>query len=320
MHRFVLAAYGHALGLLDDVLPVDEQLRGECGLLQLAFDDAERKRISRLASVEWPAHVLQLVDDREATRLAGIAMNCGGAWYPAGGWVVPAAAAASLASDARVTRRLGRAVETLQRTATGWRVGGRDADGNDWHAEPEVVLACCGNSARSLAPFAHLPLSAVRGQITLLPATGNSRMLRTVVCGDGYCTPEQDGMHLAGATHGRADESMEMRRVDHVTNLSNLARYAPQLRHALGDVDPDRLGGRASVRCSAPGAMPLVGRAEAGLYCSLAHGTRGMITAGLAGEVLAAQICGQLPPLPANILAALAPASSARSASMASST
>ena len=142
-------------------------------------------------------------------------------------------------------------------------------------------------------------------------------MLRTVVCGDGYCTPEQNGMHLAGATHGRADESMEVRRVDHEANLSSLARYAPQLRHALGDVDPDRLDGRASVRCSAPGAMPLVGRAEAGLYCSLAHGTRGMITAGLAGEVLAAQICGQLPPLPANILAALAPVSSARGASTA---
>jgi tRNA 5-methylaminomethyl-2-thiouridine biosynthesis bifunctional protein len=311
MHRFVLAAYGHALSLLDDVLPVDQELRGECGLLQLAFDDAERKRIARLASVDWPAHLLRFVDDREATRLAGIAMSCGGMWFPAGGWVVPAAAAANLANDARVTRRLGRAVETLQRTATGWHVGGRDADGNDWHAEPEVVVACSGHSARSLAPFAHLPLSAVRGQITLLPATASSRMLRTVVCGDCYCTPEQDGMHLAGATHGRADESMEMRRVDHVTNLSNLARYAPQLRHALGDVDPDRLGGRASVRCSAPGAMPLVGRAQTGLYCSLAHGTRGMITAGLAGEVIAAQICGQLPPLPTNILAALAPASGA---------
>jgi tRNA 5-methylaminomethyl-2-thiouridine biosynthesis bifunctional protein len=122
-------------------------------------------------------------------------------------------------------------------------------------------------------------------------------------------------MHLVGATHGLADESLEVRRVDHVTNLSNLARYAPQLRHALGDVDPDRLDGRASVRCSAPGSMPLAGCADEGLYCSLAHGTRGMITAGLVGEVLAAQICGGLPPLPQGILTALAPAAGPRGTS-----
>jgi tRNA 5-methylaminomethyl-2-thiouridine biosynthesis bifunctional protein len=53
--------------------------------------------------------------------------------------------------------------------------------------------------------------------------------------------------------------------------------------------------------------MPLVGNVEEGLYCSLAHGTRGLLTAGLAAEVLATQICGHLPPLPAIILEALAP-------------
>jgi tRNA 5-methylaminomethyl-2-thiouridine biosynthesis bifunctional protein len=53
--------------------------------------------------------------------------------------------------------------------------------------------------------------------------------------------------------------------------------------------------------------MPLVGEVQQGLYCSLAHGTRGLLSAGIAGEVLAAQICGQLPPLPAYIIAALAP-------------
>jgi tRNA 5-methylaminomethyl-2-thiouridine biosynthesis bifunctional protein len=53
--------------------------------------------------------------------------------------------------------------------------------------------------------------------------------------------------------------------------------------------------------------MPLVGIVQEGLYCSLAHGTRGLLTAGLAAEVLAAQICSQLPPLPSNIMEALAP-------------
>jgi tRNA 5-methylaminomethyl-2-thiouridine biosynthesis bifunctional protein len=67
------------------------------------------------------------------------------------------------------------------------------------------------------------------------------------------------------------------------------------------------LAGRAGVRCSVPGATPLVGEVEPGLYCSLAHGTRGLLTAGLSAEIIAAVMCGQLPPLPQDLLDALAP-------------
>ena len=187
------------------------------------------------------------------------------------------------------------------------------------------------------------------------------------MCGDGYCAPAVEGVHVTGATHAFEDESTEVREIDHTENLANLAEYAPNLHQALSNdsdalceissghkepfvVHPQGVGrgckgrspqqhthslsnherpfdiafspeqsrrgranglaglsGRASVRCSAPGAMPLVGEVQEGLYCSLAHGTRGLLTAGLAGEVLAAQICGQLAPLPATILTALAP-------------
>ena len=98
-----------------------------------------------------------------------------------------------------------------------------------------------------------------------------------------------------------------MRASDHADNLAKLAAHVPALREALGEVDIEALGGRAALRCSAPGALPLVGEVQAGLYCSLAHGTRGLLTAGLAGETVAALVCGQLSPLPASILSALAP-------------
>lgn len=307
LHRFVLASYGHVLTLLDEVLPVDGVIRTECGLLQLACNEAEQKRIARLAEQEWPAHVLQFVDAGRATQLAGVEMICGGLWFPTGGWVVPPRVCAALANDAHIALRLGRDVEELEKTETGWRVSGYDAQGNAWGAEAEVVLVCCATSAKRLAPFAHFPLTPVRGQITVVPETAASKRLKAVVCGDGYCAPAVEGVHVTGATHAFEDESTEIRAADHAENLANLAEYAPALYQALGDVDAERLGGRASVRCSAPGAMPFVGEVQQGLYCSLAHGTRGLLTAGLAGEVLAAQICGQLSPLPAPILAALAP-------------
>ena len=69
-----------------------------------------------------------------------------------------------------------------------------------------------------------------------------------------------------------------------------------------------RLSGRASVRASVPGAMPLVGELLPGLYTSLGHGTRGLITAGISGELIAAAACEQLLPLPLAIVKTLAPA------------
>ncbi|MFA7398895.1 MAG: FAD-dependent 5-carboxymethylaminomethyl-2-thiouridine(34) oxidoreductase MnmC [Sideroxydans sp.] len=307
LHRFVLASYGHALGLMDEVLPVDGVMRAECGLLQLACNPVEIKRISRLAEREWPEHLMQFVDAERAAQLAGVVVKFGGLWFPAGGWVVPPKLCAALALHERIEQRLGYGVEGLEKVASGWRVNGRDTQGVERSAEADVVLVCCAHSAKKLAQFEHFPLTPVRGQITLVSESEASKALQSVVCGDGYCAPAVDGVHVMGATHDFDDESTEVRGADQAQNLSSLNEYAPALRQALGEARLDELQGRASVRCSAPGSTPLVGEVEQGLYCSMAHGTRGLLTAGVSAEVLAAQICGQLPPLPTPILEALAP-------------
>lgn len=307
LHHFVREAYLHVLKLLDEVLPVDGVMRAECGLLQLACKPVEEKRIARLAEKEWPAHLLQFVDAVQAGHLAGIEMQYGGLWFPSGGWVVPPALCAALVRDARITQRLGHEVATLEQSPAGWCASGWDAQGRAWSQEAEIALVCCAHEAKKLAPFAHFPLISVRGQITMLPETNASKALRAVVCGDGYCAPAVDGVHVTGATHAFEDESTAVRAADHAENLVSLAEYAPALRQALGVPDEAQVHGRASIRCSAPGSMPLVGKVQQGLYCSLAHGTRGLLTAGIAGDVLAAQICGELPPLSKSILDALDP-------------
>lgn len=302
LHRYVLASYGHALTLLDEALPVDGELRDECGLLQLACNEAEQKRIGRLAGIEWPAHLMQFVDAAQASQLAGINMAYGGLWFPGGGWVVPPALCERLANHPHIERRFEHHVDTLTRTDAGLR-----AAGSGWAVEADIAVVCCAHSALRLAPFARFPLTPVRGQVSLLPETAASASLRSVVCGDGYCAPAIDGTHVTGATHAFDDESREVRTEDHADNLAKLAAFAPALRDALGEIDIEGLDGRASVRCSAPGAVPLVGEVQHNLYCSLAHGTRGLLTAGLSGELIATQACGTLSPLPVSVVAALSP-------------
>ena len=307
LHRFVLASYGHALSLLDGVLPVDGDLRSECGLLQLNCSPDESKRIAQLAKGGWPEHLFRVIDDAEASDLTGIKMESGGLWFPSGGWVVPPVLCARLVDDPLIESRLGHQVEMLTQFDDEWLAEGCDGEGEGWEIKADLVVVCCAHSALALDRFSQFPLTAVRGQVSLIPETQSSRSLRSVVCGDGYCAPALQGLHIIGASHSFNDESLDVRPCDHADNLARMAAHSPALREALGEIDIDNLEGRASVRCSAPGAMPLVGEVQPGLYCSLAHGTRGLITAGLAGEAIAAMVFGHLSPLPESILSALAP-------------
>ncbi len=314
LHRFVLASYGCALALLDEKLPVDGMVRAECGELQLAFSAEEAKRIDRLGALGWPEHVFQRVDAAEASRLAGIELANGGLWFPAGGWVIPPRMCNALAESPAIVRRTGYHVDTLTAVGEGWRVEGKDQHNQTWFCEAEVAVICTGPEAASLEPSRTMPLTPVRGQITLAPSTPASENLKVIVCTSGYLAPSAGGFHLIGATHRFNDEETDVRIAEHLENLSRLAEMSLALGEAAAIVSQraDQLHGRASIRASVPGAMPLVGELSSRLYTSLGHGTRGLITAGLSGEVVAAAACGQLPPLPLNVLAALAPATRVR--------
>jgi tRNA 5-methylaminomethyl-2-thiouridine biosynthesis bifunctional protein len=300
LHRFVLASYGHALGLLDEVMPVDDVLRAECGLLQLAATESEAKRIGKLAAQEWPPHLLQAVDAEQASQLAGLPMMHGGLWFPAGGWVVPPEVSARLVQHPNIIIQLDSEVTSLERTASGWH-----ASGDGFVIEAEQAVVCSAHQAKKLAQFAAFPLLPVRGQISMLAATDASSRMQAVLCAEGYCAPAVAGQHVTGATSSFDDDGTDIREADHAENLAKISAHMPALLQALGNAKP--VSGRAGVRCSVPGAAPLVGEVEQGLYCSLAHGTRGLLTAGIAAEVIATAMCGQFPPLPADILDALSP-------------
>ena len=310
LQRFLLASYGHALALLDEKLPIDGIARAECGELQLAFSAQEAKRIDRLAELDWPSHVLRRVDAAEASKLAGIELAHGGLWFPAGGWLVPPQMCAALAANPAIVQRTGYRAESLTAVEFGWRVEGKDERQQTWSDEAQVVVVCTGYQVKSFAPLSHLPLTPVRGQITLLPATPHSENLRTIVSANGYLAPSAGELHVLGATHDFNDEAVDVRASDHAENLSKLADISPVLAKSMNidSLDVEQLNGRASVRASVPGAMPLVGELLPGLYTSLGHGTRGLITAGLSGELIAAIACGQLLPLPLTVVNALAPA------------
>ena len=303
-----------------------------CGVLQLEYDDQERMHQSRLGAQGWPREFLARLDQPDASARAGLELPTGGLLFPRAGWVCPPALCRAFAAHPSVRVALGRAAVHLRRSGDGWAI--HDDTGPIASAPVVVIAASVGSTG--FAETAHLPLRAIRGQLTLVPETPASRALRVVLCGDGYIAPAVGGTHSLGATHKFRDLSTDVTAAEHAENLGKLARLAPTLYAALdGDrMQAMQLAGRAALRCSSPDYLPIIGPVvEAarfaaayarlshdatlaldspapwleGLYVNTAHGSRGLVTAPLSGEVLAAYLDDEPAPLPGSVIEAVHP-------------
>jgi len=324
--RFYAAAWRFALARMAaaGVSPQD-------GSLQLAHDAAEAARSAEIAAAGvLPDDFMAHVDAEAASQIAGLALPAGGLFFPQGGWLDPRALCAALTAE--VDMRLKTDVASLTDLGGRWRLkGDHGADLGDF----DIVVLANALGATRIAQTAWLPLTGRRGQASFVPATPVSSQLRTTLLYGGYLTPEADGMHALGATFDTvaadARAINDLRDADHMRNLMDLARVLP---HFFTGVDLARVQGYAGVRCVAPDHLPCAGPApareayvddfahlrhghpwaqypearEQALYVLTALGSRGVVSAPLAAELLAAHVTGAPWPLERDLVAALHPA------------
>ncbi|MCZ7566632.1 MAG: bifunctional tRNA (5-methylaminomethyl-2-thiouridine)(34)-methyltransferase MnmD/FAD-dependent 5-carboxymethylaminomethyl-2-thiouridine(34) oxidoreductase MnmC [Burkholderiales bacterium] len=306
--ELVLSGYQHSIRVLNAILPQGEETWRACGVLQLALDAKTAARQDAVIATGLPAAVARRVDRAEASALAGVPLPAGGLFFPGAGWVHPPALVRALAAHPRIEVRTGVEARALERAPDGeWRVL---ADRAVAARAPVVVLAAAVEVAR-FAQTRALPLHAVRGQLTLVPATEASRALATIVCGEASITPARGGAHTLGATFVHEFHDLAVRAAEHRSNLADLGAMAPALAQALcaDALDPETLAGRAAVRCTSPDRLCVVGPVpgEGGLHVNTAHGSRGLIGPPLCAEVLAARLEEEPAPLSARLVAALDP-------------
>src|SRR5690606_9181405 len=88
LSRLLLAGFGFTRRLLERLeRGVDWDA---CGVLQLAFDAKEAERQAQLTAA-FPPSLLQPLTQPEAEQRAGVALPCGGLFYPEAGWAHPPA-------------------------------------------------------------------------------------------------------------------------------------------------------------------------------------------------------------------------------------
>ena len=298
---FNLHAYLHASRHYDSLQP-----RGlpwhRCGMLHVGTDSEQLRRFTRIhQSGRFNEAILQPMDARAASALAGVELTHPCLYFPLSGWLSPAALCRFYTDHPGITVHCGATAEKLQRTATLWEVS--CTNGNSLQAD--AVILCNAGDLFDFPQCRHLPLICNRGQVDVYTSSAASSV-RTILCGQGYLTPASDGQQSLGGSYYVEGTSNEHNRLQH---LQLLARMDSGLANELGTKSP--VHQRVGQRCQTPDRMPLVGALDAtlpGLYLNVAHGSNGLARTPITAALLASLLSNTPPPLPATLRALLEPA------------
>jgi len=168
-------------------------------------------------------------------------------------------------------------------------------------SESERLFGC--KNAPLMQLDASMQISSVRGQATILRAFSHQK---EVISAEGYICPKVGTLQLIGATYGRFDYEVKPRRIDDLKNIKSVAKFIKQ--------KPKIIKSRVGFRSYSGDRFPIVGPLQdaqelkkryfnlqftknnqakmpqpaylRNVYISAAHGSRGLGTAVLAGEIL----------------------------------
>ncbi|RUR12216.1 bifunctional tRNA (5-methylaminomethyl-2-thiouridine)(34)-methyltransferase MnmD/FAD-dependent 5-carboxymethylaminomethyl-2-thiouridine(34) oxidoreductase MnmC [Legionella sp. km772] len=291
------------------------------GALTLPFNKKELKAQKSL--VGWLSiypELGQLVKSDEASALAGVPIKSDCLYIPTSGWLDSPALCDFLITHKNISLVKQKTVNNLSYQDEQWSIAGYSAS---------VLVLANGFEINQFKETTYLPIKPIRGQMTSIAATKNSRDLKIPVCGEGHVVPAIKEEHYLGASYELGISNNSTKAEDDKLNLEKLEKmgietfWSTSVRHNW-----------AGVRASTPDYLPLMGpiaRKEdflaqyAGLesnakrwiakeppcypnlYAFAGFGSRGLTTIPLCAEWLAAMINNEISGAPRNLLQALAP-------------
>jgi tRNA 5-methylaminomethyl-2-thiouridine biosynthesis bifunctional protein len=316
--QFALDSYLYSLAFYQSLNLSDADF-SMCGMLQLGFNARELSRIKKVATRNYPASLLHYVSHAEASAIAGIPIDHDALYFPTAAWIQPKNLCKHLTQHPNITIINTQHISQFIKQAYGFEVYSQ----KQLLATADVLIIANANDAQILLPDLPLNTKAVRGQVSVLDSTINSRKVNTIICSDGYLSPSAytAQSHCLGASFSDTENTLAepldltLAKADHTSNLNKLNNISPALYQ---DLKQNLTGGRVSYRCSTSDYWPLVGELidganltknpvrpsasteslpwVSGLYINAAHGSKGFTSAPLCAELLASIICHQ--PLP----------------------
>ncbi len=280
----------------------------QSGVLQLVSN----VKLDKYASLNLPESLLRIVDDKEATELAGLEINQSALYYPQAGSINPRQLCSVIADSCGDYLKIifNTSVKNIAKDNAQWVL--KDVSGAEI-CRSDVVIVANGHAATDLLQTNTFTLEPSRGQLSYVPANEKSKLLKSSVCAEGYIIPPTNDMHVVGASYG--GKSVEPSLPEHIANINQVNKFLPDIFPA----QENALEGRVSFRAVTQDHLPLVGpvinehfyrqcyhnlhegkpqknyqKAEYidGLYISAGHGSRGLVTCFNSARYLASLITG----------------------------
>lgn len=336
LERFFVSGFPFATRFYQQLSAQGIEFNGQwCGVSQMAYNPKSTKKIDNMLQTEWPEEFAVGKDRQQLSELSGVDVNHRGIYYPTGGWLCPAQLCESLAqklAEEGVNFYFGLSVTSLQRSEEGWEL----TLDNQKKSNHQTVVIANGHLLNQFEQTKNLPITPVRGQVSHIPTNPALQQLKTVLCFEGYMTPEDatNQHHCLGASYQRDNLSLEYSEEEQQENRQKLLTSLPDVDWTA-QVDISGQQSRQGIRCVIRDHMPLLGNvpdfdalmqqytdlpdqlhheksiSPSPVYPNLfvfgALGARGLSTAPLCAEILAAQVFDEPMPADDDVLAALHP-------------
>lgn len=146
----------------------------------------------------------------------------------------------------------------------------------------DYLIIACSYQSTILLPYLKEFLYPVAGQSSLTSYPLNYQESYVTCLPDISISPSINGYYYFGATYDRINLTTSISLEAHKQNLKNLSN------HLKNDIDECKLKGFAGIRCFSKDYLPLIGKLyqHKNLYINLAHGSRGVISAPIAADII----------------------------------
>ncbi len=320
--EYMLYAFLYAVRAYQSILKNHPDIGALTGILQLAYNSRELNSQKKLEAwiLAYP-ELGKLVDQQQASMLAGIKMNNQGLFIPKSGWLDLVQLSEHLSQLSNIEWIPNRTISEIKYQQGSWYA--------DTHSA-EVLVIASGHELNRFQQTRSLPYKSIRGQMTAVAENYNSKHLKLPLCADVHVLPEQYGQHWVGATYCPGEMNISCTDSDDQLNLTKLREISENNVWESSVVNH-----WAGIRGAAPDYLPLVGPIadeilfkqrfsglerdgkrwipSAGifypnLYLCAGFGSRGLTTIPLSAEWLAGLINHEPSILPHHLIQAISPA------------
>ncbi|HIF9241223.1 TPA: bifunctional tRNA (5-methylaminomethyl-2-thiouridine)(34)-methyltransferase MnmD/FAD-dependent 5-carboxymethylaminomethyl-2-thiouridine(34) oxidoreductase MnmC [Photobacterium damselae] len=330
----VQLAFGEDTSLLDASSQVLRDGSKEHQEKRADMRNKQRIKLDKMLAGGFPNELICALDHQQTREVTGVETGFDGVNYPLGGWLCPKELTRALIKQAQATGLLtlhtqSEVCKLQQESDQRWQLQFSDGQSKQ-HA---CVVIANGHRFTDFEQTAKIPAYSVRGQVSHIPTNEQLGKLKTVLCYDGYLTPENphSHTHCIGASYDRNSVDLAFSEQNQHDNRQRLIDCLPQAEWAKS-VDVSDNQARVGVRCATRDHLPFMGNVcrydelltqyenlketqtsadkvpvYNNLFALIGLGSRGLSSAPLVGEMMASQICGDPLPMPLSVLEALHP-------------